>query len=430
MAAKMPLTAGMDLKPLEKSQTGWTARSVAGGPAAGQVDPSGNMAPDMVQRKVKAALNKMTPEKFDKISDQILEIASQSKNETDGRTLRQVIQLTFEKACDEAHWAGMYAKFCHKMLTAMSAEIRDETIKDKNGNPVVGGALFRKYLLNRCQEEFERGWEVNLPQKPEGESEEIKLMSDEYYVAAAAKRRGLGLIQFIGQLYKLGMLTIRIMHECVLRLLNFEGEPDESAIENLTTLLRSVGGTMYENEQGQALLNTYFERINEKILSSEALPSRPRFMVLDLIDLRKAGWRGKDDAKGPKTIQQIHDEAMAAQAKAEAERMRKPGGPGGRPMGGRGDSRNFSANMPPPQDFSRTNVNMDDLRRLQNRGASRNTTGGGLGPGGNLGPGGGLGPRGSRRGNLGPGGSGTTTRTNTPPVEAKKEEPSQSNAFR
>ena len=63
------------------------------------------MEPAMVQRKVKAALNKMTPENFDRISDQILEIAAQSVKETDGRTLRQVIQLTFEKATDEAHWA-------------------------------------------------------------------------------------------------------------------------------------------------------------------------------------------------------------------------------------------------------------------------------------------------------------------------------------
>jgi translation initiation factor 4G len=431
-ASKMPLTAGMDLKPIEKSANGWVARSLAPGAASAPVtDPSGNMAPDMVQRKVKAALNKMTPEKFEKISEQVLEIAAQSKNEADGRTLRQVIQLTFEKACDEAHWAGMYAKFCHKMLTTMSLEIRDETIKDRNGNPVVGGALFRKYLLNRCQEEFERGWEANLPDKPEGEESEIKLMSDEYYVAAAAKRKGLGLIQFIGQLYKLGMLTIRIMHECVQRLLNFEGDPDESAIENLTTLLRSVGPTMYESgDQGQALLNAYFERIHEKITSNAALPSRPRFMVMDLIDLKNAGWKGKDDTKGPKTITQIHAEAEAAQAKAEAERQRTRA-PGGRPMGGRGDSRNFSNNMAPPVDYSRTHVGADELRRLQSRTQSRNT-GGGLGPGGNLGPGGGLGGRaGSRRGNLGPGGSGATTRTNTPPVDNKKDEPSaQQNAFR
>ena len=165
-AAKMPLTAHMEIAPLGKSQSGWKPTSISQ-PNAASHDLSGNMPPDIVQRKVKAALNKMTPEKFDKISDQVLEIAAQSKNESDGRTLRQVIQLTFEKACDEAHWAGMYAQFCHKMLTAMNPEIRDETIKDKAGNPVVGGALFRKYLLNRCQEEFERGWQVNLPEKPE-----------------------------------------------------------------------------------------------------------------------------------------------------------------------------------------------------------------------------------------------------------------------
>lgn len=433
MANKMPLTAHMDIAPLEKSTGGWKATSIGqptmAGPAPGG---EGNMAPDMVQRKVKAALNKMTPEKFDKIADQILEIAGQSKNESDGRTLRQVIQLTFEKACDEAHWAGMYAKFCHKMLTAMSNEIRDETIKDKNGNPVVGGALFRKYLLNRCQEEFERGWQVNLPEKPEGETQEAALLTDEYYVAAAAKRRGLGLIQFIGQLYKLRMLTLRIMHECVMRLLNFEGDPDEAAVENLTTLLKAVGASMEEEEQGRQLMVTYFKRIEEVLLSNDALPSRPKFMIMDLVDLRKAGWKSKDDAKGPKTIQQIHEEAEAAQAKAEAERQRtqRGGGPGGRPPAGRGDARNFSGGMPPPVDYNRTNVNMDDLRKLQQRGSNR-PAGGSLGPGGGLGPSMmGSGRTGSRRGNLAPGSNGTS-RTNTPPVEGKKDEPSTAqNAFR
>ncbi|CAK1359870.1 Eukaryotic translation initiation factor 4 gamma [Cercospora beticola] len=433
-ASKMPLTAHMEIKPIEVTQSGWKPMSLQGngGPSNSGPDPSGLMAPDMVQRKVKAALNKMTPEKFDKISDQILEIAAQSKHEVDGRTLRQVIQLTFEKACDEAHWAGMYAKFCHKMLTTMSTEIRDETIKDKNGNPVVGGALFRKYLLNRCQEEFERGWQANLPDKPEGESQEAALLSDEYYVAAAAKRRGLGLIQFIGQLYKLRMLTLRIMHECVMRLLNFEGDPDEAAIENLTTLLRSVGSTMDEEEQGQQLMKTYFDRIDQAIMQNKNLPSRPRFMVLDLIDLRKAGWKGKDSAKGPKTIQEIHDEAALAQAKAEAEKAKGPrgGAPGGRMPAGRGDARNFSGGMPPPQDYNRTNVAMDDLRKLQARG-SNPRSGSSLGPGGSLGPAG-LGPRtGSRRGagGLGPGSTGTS-RTNTPPVGDKKEEPATAqNAF-
>jgi translation initiation factor 4G len=150
----MPLTQGMDLKPIERSSTGWQPLSLTR--AASSAPPSGHMAPDMVQRKVKAALNKMTPEKFDKISDQILEIAAQSKDEQDGRTLRQVIQLTFEKATDEQHWSSMYAKFCARMLSNMSTEIRDENVVNKAGEPIVGGALFRKYLLNRCQEEVSK----------------------------------------------------------------------------------------------------------------------------------------------------------------------------------------------------------------------------------------------------------------------------------
>ena len=278
MQKAMPLTANQTLTPLETSKTGWKPMSLTQ-VAAPALLPSGHMPPDMVQRKVKAALNKMTPEKFEKISDQILEIAAQSKDETDGRTLRQVIALTFEKACDEAHWASMYAKFCKRMLETMSPEIKDANVRDKNGNSVVGGALFRKYLLTRCQEEFERGWEVNLPPRPEGQTEEAEMMSDEYYIAAAAKRRGLGLIQFIGELYKLGMLTLRIMHECVHKLLDFEGLPDESAIESLVKLLRTVGATMDSTEAGPKMILMYFNRI-ETIMDMEGLPSRMRFMLM------------------------------------------------------------------------------------------------------------------------------------------------------
>ncbi|KAJ4335771.1 hypothetical protein N0V87_005886 [Didymella glomerata] len=419
-AKTMPLTAGKDLKPLEQSQSGWKPHG------AEKVVVTGHMAPDMVQRKVKAALNKMTPEKFDKISDQILEIAAQSKDETDGRTLRQVIQLTFEKACDEAHWSSMYAKFCFKMLNTMSHDIKDENVRDKQGNPVVGGALFRKYLLNRCQEEFERGWEVNLPEAPE-EGKEATMLSDEYYIAAAAKRKGLGLIQFIGELYKLGMLTLRIMHECVLKLLDFEGLPDESAIESLVKLLRTVGATMESAEAGPKMINMYFERV-EKVMNMEGLNSRLRFMLLDTIDIRKSGWQSKDILKGPKTIAEIHQEAVAAQQAAELERSRSQrGGGGGRLPMGRGDARSFSGGgmMPPPDNGGR--VQMDDLRKLS-KGASNR----GLNNAGSLGPSM-LGSRsGSGRRGLGPmmgrGGddSGNSSRTGTPPV---KEKAAHANAF-
>ncbi|GAO16422.1 hypothetical protein UVI_02047840 [Ustilaginoidea virens] len=438
-AKTMPLTAGQDIKPIAVTTNGWKPTSIVGskgGAAAITAVPSGYLDPEMVQRKVKAALNKMTPEKFDRIADQILAIAGQSKDESDGRTLRQVIQLTFEKATDEAHWASMYAKFCKRMLENMSADVRDERIKDKSGNVVSGGNLFRKYLLNRCQEEFERGWSTNLPQPKEEEEGggedggkkalgDAAMLSDEYYEAAAAKRRGLGLVQFIGELYKLGMLTERIMHECVHKLVDYKGVPDEAEIESLSKLLRTIGGNLDSTEKGRHMMNAYFQRIQSMVDLPE-LQSRMKFMLMDMLDLRKANWMSKEANKGPKTLDEVRAEAEAAAAKAqESARSSTRGGPGGRPTMGRGDARNFSGGY--AQQTS-NQVGMDDLRRL--KGSASRTTSQNLmlGPtsmfssrsnsGRRLGPGGSLGRPGEE--------SGASSRTGTPP---NRDGTSNTNAF-
>lgn len=279
-AKNMPMTQGMEIEPIRISEKGWKPSIVASGMAGPPPGGDGYLAPDVVQRKVKAALNKMTPNNFDKISSQILDIVSQSKQETDGRTLRQVIQLTFEKATDEAHWAAMYAQFCGRMLENMSPEIKDETLPlDKHGKVTAGGTLFRKYLLNRCQQEFEEGWKTKLPEKPEGDGAEAVMLSDEYYIAAAAKRRGLGLVRFIGELYKLGMLTSRIMHMCVKKLVDFEGMPDEAEVESLTSLLRTIGENLDSEDKMRPTMDAYFDRI-DRMINFEGLPNRLKFMLM------------------------------------------------------------------------------------------------------------------------------------------------------
>ncbi|EEB06893.1 translation initiation factor eIF4G [Schizosaccharomyces japonicus yFS275] len=272
---------------------------------------------DVIQRKVKAALNKMTLEKFDKISDQILEFAMQSRMEKDGKTLKTVIQLTFEKATDEPNFSNMYARLARKMMDNMDEGIVDENVLDKNSQPVRGGLLFRKYLLSRCQEDFERGWKASLPS---GGVAEAELMSDEYYVAAAIKRRGLGLVRFIGELFKLSMLSEKIMHECIKRLLGNVTDPEEEEVESLCKLLMTVGANIDATEKGRAAMDVYVQRM-EMITKVENLPSRIKFIILDVIDSRKAGWRIKNEIeKGPKTIAEIHEEAERKRALQESQR--------------------------------------------------------------------------------------------------------------
>lgn len=108
--ASQMVLSGEYVEPLQTTDNAWTPNV---GAAAGRQQDTN--APEYVQRKVKALLNKLTMEKFDSISNQILEWANKSEQETDGFTLRQVIALIFEKATDEAQWSEMYARLCRKV---------------------------------------------------------------------------------------------------------------------------------------------------------------------------------------------------------------------------------------------------------------------------------------------------------------------------
>lgn len=319
--------------PLQATANRWDRKTV------GAVDPD---SPEIVDRKVKGLLNKLTMEKFDSISDQIIEWANRSEKEKDGRTLIQVIRLVFEKATDEATWSEMYARLCRKMMEQISPKVQDDGIKNAEGKPIAGGQLFRKYLLNRCQEDFERGWvakeataaaaatkamedkaakaanEKSTDAEASGEpGDEIVLYSDEYYAAQKAKRQGLGLIKFIGELFKLQMLTERIMHECVKKLLGNVENPEEEEIESLCKLISTVG-LLLDTQKARAHMDVYFSRMKELCKSSN-VSSRMQFMLQDVIELRDRKWIARTLVAAPSTIAAVHEAAAKEKAVQEKE---------------------------------------------------------------------------------------------------------------
>lgn len=315
--------------PLEKSENRWIPTVVATDGAAGvedvKKDKDDLVSQEIIIRKIKSLLNKLTLERFDSISNQIWEFAKQSEKEDNGQSLRTVIQLVFNKACDEPNFASMWAQLCKKMYELISNDtnIKDVNILDKNKEPVAGGPLFRKYLLNRCQQEFEKGWKHDLPKIDESAPGEI-MMTDEYYAAVKAKRQGLGLVQFIGELFKLQMLTDRVMIECLMKLCSEPTQPEDEETETMCKLLTTMGKA-FDNSgrRNKEWLDTYFERMNE-MYKSTTLSSRVKFMILDVFDLRKSKWtlkRGNQPA--PTTIAQIHEQAK--KANEEKETMKRSG---------------------------------------------------------------------------------------------------------
>jgi translation initiation factor 4G len=289
----------------------------------------GGESPEIVERKVKGLLNKLTMKRFDSISDQTIAWANNSEREKDGRTLIQVIKLVFEKATDEEMFSEMYARLCRKMMEEISPMVQDEDSKNAEGKPFAGGQLFRKYLLNRCQEEFERGWvakettasatatkaiegrDVKEANEKTKGGEEAELYSDEYYAAAKSKRRGLGLIRFIGELFKLQMLTERIMHECIKKLLGNVKNPEEEEIESLCKLLTTVGNLL-DTPKARAHLDVYFSRMRE-LTKNKNVNARMASLLHDVIDLRERKWIPRNAVAAPTTVHEVAVKEMQAQ---------------------------------------------------------------------------------------------------------------------
>lgn len=278
-----------------------------------------------VQRKMKSLLNKLTLEKFDAISTDILSIANQSQWETNGETLRSVIEQIFLKACDEPYWSSMYAQLCGKIVKDLKAEITDENNLGKSGPKLV-----LHYLVVRCHTEFEKGWTDKLPTNPDGSPLEPEMMSDEYYALAAAKRRGLGLVRFIGFLYRLNLLTGKMMFECFRRLMkDLTENVSEETLESLVELLTTVGKQFEDDSfstgkgtlEGSVLFDKLFQLI-QSIIDEGKISSRVKFKLIDVKELREdKNWNSEKANQGPKTIQQIHEEEeKARQEKAASSR--------------------------------------------------------------------------------------------------------------
>ncbi|KAI9323576.1 hypothetical protein BX666DRAFT_1873581 [Dichotomocladium elegans] len=354
-----PTIAPEDVVPLEKSETRWVPLSARKKLESQATEDPERMSDELIIRKVKGLLNKLTIEKFDSISDQIWAYAEQSTKEDDGRALRIVITLTFDKACDESAFSAMWAQLCEKLCNNMTDDFKDVSIHDKEGKVVRGAHLFRKYLLNRCQSDFERGWKFNLPEVDESKPD---MLTDEYYAAVKAKRHGLGLVQFIGELFKRRMLTDRIMMQCFNRLCADPKEVGDEETETMCKLMTTVGKNL-DVKATRGFVDAYFMRMQE-MLESPKLSSRVRFKIMDVFDLRKNKWVSRRGGNiGPTTIAEIHEQAQ--KAKDEQKEAMK-----------RTSSSRGSLPHTMPRTGSHRGAGARDLQR-------ENSSSGGSGPGGN-----------------------------------------------
>ena len=192
--------------------------------ASGENDPNEDL-----RRQVKSILNKMSPEKFEKLTEQLATLGI-----VNGEQLAILVDLVFAKAVSEHPYCEMYSDLCMTLRT-----------KYPHFPPPVPDAPpqnFTRFLLNRCQTEFEH-LPTELPAIADPNSGEAEQLMKQ-------KERILGNMKFIGQLFLRRLLSHKVVREVVTHLIFRREKPQEHFIECLCMLLRNIGSTLEDSTVG------------------------------------------------------------------------------------------------------------------------------------------------------------------------------------
>ncbi|CAH2103569.1 unnamed protein product [Euphydryas editha] len=275
-------------------------------------------------KKFRGILNKLTPQKFDTLLDKVktLEINTQAR-------LEGVIDLVFEKAIDEPNFSEAYAAMCSKlsMLKVPADNAPDQCVN------------FRALIISRCQKQFitDKVDEHVLKLEKDiaectdpAKKKELQLQLEEEN--RRVRMRSVGNVRFIGELYKLKMLTSKIMVYCMTYLIE---KLEEEKLECLCKLLTTIGEQVESEVKEQ--LESVFKQMQDIVdRKSNKISSRVRFMIQDVIELRRRKWFAKNVVDSqPKMMDQIQKEAEQHQRHIELMNAPSMGGGFRREDGGR-----------------------------------------------------------------------------------------------
>lgn len=101
---------------------------------------------------MRGILNKLTPQKFETLLNHVLALPIDTNDR-----LTKVVHLVFSKAVDEPSFSKEYAELCRRLsLNKMPQQQQPQEQQGDQQQQQQHSASFRKLLLTKCQEEFEK----------------------------------------------------------------------------------------------------------------------------------------------------------------------------------------------------------------------------------------------------------------------------------
>jgi len=267
------------------------------------------------QTQWRSIINKFTPEKFEKLCEQLLAtLPKQGANTAEKTTccddefskiLEDLLSMIFD-ACSRQHqYTEMYADLCQKLL--------DHVAKQR---PNLDG---RACVWGRCQHIFHNSV-LKPPEIP------ADLPEDEYMDRKAKiKEKMVGMVKFGGDLVGRGLVPAEGVMAWIHTLLSEKARQDseetpqqieadekdveqrEVQLEVLCAILASMGSSLSDptvwNEENRLVIENVFGQLERLAMDAKHLSLRIRCLIRDVLDLRLAEWKEKAGKLKPTALQ-------------------------------------------------------------------------------------------------------------------------------
>lgn len=268
-------------------------------------------------KQFRSILNKLTPENFSKLMEKLKVLKIDTVERLDS-----CISLVFEKAITEPNYASSYATLCKEV-----SDVFIVPLDPNNPTNEQQKAVFKKRLITQCQREFEKNRDNKLFKNTQARLKEIdeetdptkkeEMKAEFDFESTKMRKRAVGTVHFIGELYKIEMLTSKIMRSCITHLLD-PSMCSEDTLECLCKLLSTVGKRLEKLDKNKIDLTEYFSML-EKLADKNnpiGISSRIRFMIQDVIECRLNNWtpRKLQRENKPLTMDEIKQQVILEQA--------------------------------------------------------------------------------------------------------------------
>ncbi|CAD7935333.1 unnamed protein product [Amoebophrya sp. A120] len=216
-------------------------------------------------KKIKGILNKLSPQKFDSLADQLKEVITCPDD------VEMFAEQIFDKVVKQHNFLELYTDMCVRL----NSWCQEGTIAS------VDPKSFRSILLNRCQSSFEK-----YLHEPEPNLEATEMHS-QLEVETLYKKCMLGTVKFVGKLIVNELLASRLILMICDSLLESPG--DTIKVENLTVFLKVIGPEFDKDTWAhhKELKTKFFQLMD---IANTTENKKVRFAIMNLLDTRKNNW--------------------------------------------------------------------------------------------------------------------------------------------